>query len=104
MPSWRSEAPNRPRCQGRRVCVYRSEAETLDRTSGRLGAVFPQEGQQKRSFYVEFVERAELAEFLRALLGLCRHWYCIIRLTLKPWVLVKKKDPAVVRVRAKASG
>src|SRR5882762_8987288 len=34
-PSWRGEAPGRPRCQGRAVCVYRSEAKTLDRRSGR---------------------------------------------------------------------
>jgi hypothetical protein len=34
-PSWRSPATSRPRCQGRGVGVYRSEAETLDRKSGR---------------------------------------------------------------------
>jgi DNA ligase D-like protein (predicted ligase) len=34
-PSWRSPATSRPRCQGRGVGVYRSEAETLDRRSGR---------------------------------------------------------------------
>src|SRR5882724_7807189 len=45
-PSWRGKAPSRPRCQGRRVRVHRSEAESLYRRSGRLGAGFGQEGQE----------------------------------------------------------
>jgi len=55
MPFWRRLATRRPRCQGRRFCVHRSEAQTLDSTSGRLGAVFAQEGQaKKRLFGLEF--------------------------------------------------
>src|SRR5260370_7142168 len=34
--SWRGKAPVRPRCQGRGVGVHRSEAESLDRRSGRI--------------------------------------------------------------------
>src|SRR5262245_35295483 len=45
-PSWRGEAPGRPRCQGRVVFAFiGAERETLDRRSGRLGAGFGEEGQ-----------------------------------------------------------
>jgi len=44
-PSWRPLVTNRRRCQGRGVCVHRSEAESPDRRSVRLGAAFLQEGQ-----------------------------------------------------------
>lgn len=46
-PSWRGEAPGRPRCQGRVFFAFiGAERETLDRRSGRLGAGFGQEGRK----------------------------------------------------------
>src|SRR6266851_1073851 len=39
-PSWRGQAPGRPRCQGRGVGVHRSEAQSLDRRSGRIRRSF----------------------------------------------------------------
>ena len=59
-PSWRSPALSRTRCQGRGFCVHRSEVQSLDRKSGRESALLRQEGQEKRSFFVEIqtLERA----------------------------------------------
>jgi len=49
-PSWRGEAPGRPRCQGRVVFAFiGAKRETLDRRSGRLGAGLRQEGQESCS-------------------------------------------------------
>jgi hypothetical protein len=47
MPSWRSPALCRTRCQGREVCVHGSGAYGLDRPSGRGSALLRQEGQKR---------------------------------------------------------
>ena len=51
-PSWRGKAPVRPRCQGRGVGVHRSEAQSLDRRSGRIRRRVGQEGQLREGAFV----------------------------------------------------
>jgi len=42
-------ASHRPRCQGRAVCVHRSEAESLDREAGGEAQSFRREEQYEIS-------------------------------------------------------
>jgi hypothetical protein len=70
--------------------LWCGKAETLDRTSGRLGAVFPQEGQaKKRLFGLEFsIQVCGVQEWGRV--GEERHGE--ISLSIQDQVLIRKAE------------
>jgi hypothetical protein len=74
-PSWQGKAPVRPRCQGRGLCVHRSEAQSLDRRSGRIWRrIWPGSAWEERDGtdlrgVIRFFSREETMENLRKLFG-----------------------------------